>query len=59
MGPSGNRNTVLAELVGDSLNMKQRVIHLAELLVGVPVVGSGLGAMLHPLVAMLTLVNQC
>lgn len=56
MVPSRDRDTILAEIISDSLGLKEYVIHLAKLLIGVPVVSSGLGGMFHPLVKMLALV---
>ena len=55
MDPSRNRNSVLAEFVGDSLDLEEDVIHLTKLLFSIPVVCPGLGAVFHPLVTVLAL----
>jgi len=53
--PPRDPNTILTEVVSDSFNVEKGVIHLAELLISVPVVGPGPGGLLHPLVKVLAL----
>jgi len=55
MASSRDGDTILAEIISDSLDLKEGVIHLAELPVSVPIVGPRLGGLFHPVVTMLAL----
>lgn len=55
MVSSRDRDAIFSKFISDSLDVKGDIIHLAELLIGTPVVGPRLGRLLHPLVTMFTL----
>jgi hypothetical protein len=55
MDPSRDKDTIFTEFISNSLDVEEDIIHLAELLIGVPVVGPGLSGMFYPLVTMLAL----
>lgn len=55
MASSRDGDTILAEIISDSLDLKEGVIHLAELPIGASVVGPCLRGLFHPVVTMLAL----
>ena len=55
MFPSWDNDTILTEVVGNFFDVEDGVIHLTELLFSIPVIGSGLGVLFHPLVTVFAL----
>ena len=55
--PSWDGDTNFTKAISDSPDVEEAVVHLAELLIGVPVVCPSLGGPLYPLVTMLTLME--
>ena len=52
---SWDGNAVLAEVISNPFDVKEGIVHLAELLISAPVVRLGLGGLFHPLVMVFAL----